>query len=207
MICYATPCILPQSISSWTGRKASLQCITADRLRHDMMPCQFTSRHSKRQLCANNVSRTTASIVLCHVADWCNGLTEAWPWPPLSSFTEGVTTITVREHPDQKPVTYLQTRSAVIWFKGLANDQTSTTLNWDLVFWSDSYMSYTSLSGSEMTTQQLVSRKLVPYLTLFSTNSGLQIASLLERQNVFIYNMIISFGISFSQLLHLLATV
>jgi hypothetical protein len=32
------------------------------------------------------------------VAGWCNRLAEVWPWPPLSSsFTEAVTTITVRE--------------------------------------------------------------------------------------------------------------
>jgi hypothetical protein len=34
----------------------------------------------------------------CHMANWCNRLVEVWPWPPLSSsFTEAVTTITVRE--------------------------------------------------------------------------------------------------------------
>jgi hypothetical protein len=37
----------------------------------------------------------------CHVADRCNRLAEVWPWPPLlSSFTEAVATITVREHSD-----------------------------------------------------------------------------------------------------------
>jgi hypothetical protein len=31
-----------------------------------------------------------------HMADWCNGLAEVWPWPPLSSsFTKALTTITV----------------------------------------------------------------------------------------------------------------
>jgi hypothetical protein len=57
--------VLPQSISSWTGRTASLQWTTADGLRHNMMPCQFISHHSKRQLYANSVSRTMASIVNC----------------------------------------------------------------------------------------------------------------------------------------------
>jgi hypothetical protein len=33
----------------------------------------------------------------CHAADWCNRLAEVWPWPPLWSFTEAVTTIVVRE--------------------------------------------------------------------------------------------------------------
>jgi hypothetical protein len=34
----------------------------------------------------------------CHVADWRNRLSEVWSWPPLSpSFTEAVTTKTVRE--------------------------------------------------------------------------------------------------------------
>jgi hypothetical protein len=38
---------------------------------------------------------------LCHVADWCNRLSEVWPWPPLSSsFTEAVTTIIVRDLSD-----------------------------------------------------------------------------------------------------------
>jgi hypothetical protein len=49
--------ILPQSISSWADRKASLQYTTADMLRHDMMTCQFISCQSKRQLCANKCTQ------------------------------------------------------------------------------------------------------------------------------------------------------
>jgi hypothetical protein len=32
--------------------------------------------------------------VQCQVTDWCSRLVWAWPWPPLSSFTEAVTTVT-----------------------------------------------------------------------------------------------------------------
>jgi hypothetical protein len=35
-----------------------------------------------------------------HMADWCNRLVEVWPWPPLSSFTEAVTTVMVWELSD-----------------------------------------------------------------------------------------------------------
>jgi hypothetical protein len=32
----------------------------------------------------------------CHVSDWCNRLSEMWPWRPLSSsFTEAFTTVRV----------------------------------------------------------------------------------------------------------------
>jgi hypothetical protein len=35
------------------------------------------------------------------VAKWCNRLSEVWPWPLLSSsFTEAITTITVRKLSD-----------------------------------------------------------------------------------------------------------
>jgi hypothetical protein len=47
------------------------------------------------------VQKQRVFTVKCHVADWCNGLLEVWPWPPLSSsFTEAVTTVTVRELSD-----------------------------------------------------------------------------------------------------------
>jgi hypothetical protein len=35
------------------------------------------------------------------VADWCNRLSEVWPWSPLSyTFTEAVTTIKAQELSD-----------------------------------------------------------------------------------------------------------
>jgi hypothetical protein len=40
---------IPQSISSWTGRKVSLQWTTEDRLRHDMMPIFW--QHCTANLC------------------------------------------------------------------------------------------------------------------------------------------------------------
>jgi hypothetical protein len=42
----------------------------------------------------------------CHVADWCSRLSEVWPWPPLWSFTEVVTTNTVRELSDTTSYKY-----------------------------------------------------------------------------------------------------
>jgi hypothetical protein len=74
---------------SFMQTRCSILPSIADKTKH---------KKSKKHSCKNNVF--TAQF---HVADWYNRLLEMWTWSPLSSsFTDAVTTITVREFSDTR---------------------------------------------------------------------------------------------------------
>jgi hypothetical protein len=52
-----------QSIISWTGRIFALLCTTADMWSHEMVPCPFCSRPSKKQLRACGGFRKKVTVL------------------------------------------------------------------------------------------------------------------------------------------------
>jgi hypothetical protein len=52
-----------QSIISWTGRILALLCTTAETWSHEMVPCPFCSRPSKKQLRSCGVFRVKVTVL------------------------------------------------------------------------------------------------------------------------------------------------